>query len=524
MPDDHKLDPETAKPAPAHKHFWPRIAILGAGFSGMGMAIRLRQEGFDNFTIYEKADEVGGTWRENRYPGVACDVPSHLYSFSFEPNPRWTRRYSPGGEIFEYSKHCARKYDLYRSIEFGKCVTAIRHDGTEWRIAFADGAVATADFVISGLGGLHEPSIPDIPGRDDFAGPVFHTALWRDDVDLADKRVAIIGSAASAVQVIPELVDKVAHLDIYQRTANWIFPRMSYGYPQWLRELFARAPLLARAYRAFYFNMLEWRFLAFHKNENYMKRHVRTAFDKLLAAQVSDPALREKLTPDYPVGCKRILVSDDYLPSIQKPNVDLVTTGIEAITAHGVRTKDGAEHKADAIVMATGFKVFDILESIDVIGPSGKNLRDVWKDGIKAHRTVAVPGFPNFFILLGPNSALGHNSVILMIEAQVNYLIKLIRNAKPGALISPLAEAADVYDERIQRELQDRVWAARCGAWYVDERGRNFTLYPRNVRAYLKEMRTPVFKEYESVERREKTPLAGGDKVDSLMAGIKASI
>ncbi len=495
MPDDQRLD--TSSPTPAQPDSGPRIAILGAGFSGMGMAIRLRQEGFDNFTIYEKASEVGGTWRENRYPGVACDVPSHLYSFSFEPNPRWTKRYSPGDEIYEYSKHCARKYDLYRSIEFGKCVTAIRHDGSEWCIEFSDGSVATADFVISGLGGLHEPNIADIPGRHGFAGPVFHTAQWRDDVDLTGKRVAIIGSAASAVQVIPEIVGKVAHLDIYQRTPNWVLPRMSYEYPKWLRNVFEKVPLLARAYRAFYFNMLEWRFLAFHKDENYMKRTVRKAFEKHLHGQVHDAVLREKLTPQYPVGCKRILVTDDYFPAIQKEKVELITDAITAITPGGVRTKDGCDHPADVIIMATGFKVFDILESTEVTGANGVNLCDYWKDGVRAHRTIAVPGFPNFFMLLGPNSALGHNSVILMIEAQVNYVIGLIRNAKPGALITVQPKAAQVYDERIQRELQERVWAARCGAWYVDENGRNFTLYPHNVRTYLKEMRAPDFKEYE---------------------------
>ena len=285
MPDDHRPDISHQSTAPAQNGSGPRIAILGAGFSGLGMAIRLRQEGFDNFTIYEKADEVGGTWRENVYPGVACDVPSHLYSFSFEPNPNWTRRYSPGGEIWDYTIHCARKYDLYRSIEFGKAVSTIRHDGKEWCVNFSDGRTATADFVISGLGGLHVPNTPDIPGKDEFAGPVFHTAQWRDDVELTGRRVAIIGSAASAVQIIPEIVDKVAHLDVYQRTPNWIFPRMSYAYPVWLRNVFEKVPLLARAYRGFYFNMLEWRFQAFHKNENYVKRHIRTAFDKRLAAQ-----------------------------------------------------------------------------------------------------------------------------------------------------------------------------------------------------------------------------------------------
>lgn len=496
MADDHRphLNPElpTLKKGGAG----PRIAILGAGFSGMGMAIRLRQEGFENFVIYEKADEVGGTWRENIYPGVACDVPSHLYSFSFEPNPNWSRRFSPGREIFDYMKACARKYDLYPRIAFGRTVTAIRHDGREWTVDFTDGASVTADYVVSGLGGLHEPSLPDIPGRDQFKGPAFHTARWRNDVDLAGKRVAIIGSAASAVQVIPEIVDKVAHLDVYQRTPNWVMPRQSYAYPKWLRGLFAKAPLLARAYRGFYFTWLEWRFNAFKGGKNVIKGSVNRVFEHHLLAQVADPALREKLTPDYPVGCKRILISDDYFPAIQKPNVDLVTDGVAEITADGVRTKDGTLREADVLIYATGFKVFDILQSIDVTGAGGKSLREVWRHGITAHRTIAVPGFPNFFLLLGPNSGLGHNSVVLMIEAQVNYVIDLIRKAGEGALVEPRAEAARAYDERLQRDLQGKVWAAGCGAWYVDETGRNFTLYPHDVRTYLKEMKRPDMSEY----------------------------
>lgn len=486
----------------------PTFAILGAGFAGLGMAVRLRQEGFDSFTIYEKADEVGGTWRENVYPGVACDVPSHLYSFSFEPNPNWSQRFSPGGEIWDYLKHCARKYDLYRSIRFGKKATAIAHDGRRWRIDFDDGSVAEADYVISGMGGLHEPNTPDFEGMEDFQGPVFHTAKWRDGVELAGKRVAMIGSAASAVQVIPEIIGKVARLDIYQRTPNWVMPRHSHAYPAWLKRLFAKAPFLMRLYRGFYFSFLEWRFGSFRKDDNYVKRFVRRTFSRHMEAQVTDEALRAKLTPDYPVGCKRILISDDYLAAIQHDNASLVTEPIDAITSKGVRTKDGVERDVDVIILATGFKPFDILTSVEVTGPSGRSLGEAWKDGITAHRTIAAPGFPNFFLLLGPNSGLGHNSVVLMIEAQVNYILKLLREAgvlggdaqkgpdKGGALIEPKAASADAYDRDLQSRLGERVWAAECGAWYVDENGRNYTLYPDNVRVFLKEMKTPDLGEY----------------------------
>jgi len=475
----------------------PTVAILGAGFSGLGMAIRLRQEGIETFTVYEKAHDVGGAWRENTYPGVACDVPSHLYSFSFEPNPNWSSRFSPGGEIYEYTKHCARKYDLYRSIQFGKTVTGITHDAKQWRVAFADGSCVKADYVVSGLGGLHVPNIAEIAGRDDFKGPLFHSAQWRHDVDLTGKRVAVIGSAASAVQIIPQLAPAVSRLDIYQRTPNWIMPRRSYAYPDWIKKVFATTPRLARAYRGLHFSRMEWGFGAFKKDNNLAKRMAHWALIRHMSKRINDPVLRAKLTPDYPIGCKRILISDDYLPALQRDNVDLITDPIEAITATGVKTADRMR-EVDVIIMATGFRPFDILESIEVIGPSGRSLGEAWKGAIAAHRTIAVPGFPNFFMLLGPNSGLGHNSIIMMIEAQVNYVIKLVRQAmaRDAAYVEPSPDAAAAFDARLQNDLKERVWAANCGAWYVGEDGRNFTLYPHNVRAYLREMCAPDEGEY----------------------------
>ena len=490
MPYDDEKNPTSSAPT---------FAILGAGFSGLCMAIKLREKGFSQFTIFEKANEVGGTWRENTYPGVACDVPSHLYSFSFEPNPDWSERFSPGGEIQEYLKGCARKYDLYEHIEFGKTVSAVRHVDGKWRIEFKEGEPAFADYLISGLGGLHAPSVPSFPGKDTFKGPAFHTAEWRHDVPLEGKRVAIIGSAASAVQVIPAIVDKVGHLDVYQRTPNWIMTRESYSYPRWAKGLFRAVPFLARLYRGAYFSYLEWRFNSFKTEDSYSKRMITARFEKHMKEQVKDPELLKTLTPDYPVGCKRLLISDDYLPAIQKENVSLVTEGIEAITETGVRTVDGEERSVDVIVYATGFVPFDILDAIEIEGPGGRNLKESWDGEIRAHRTIATPGFPNFFMLLGPNSGLGHNSVILMIEAQVNYIVDLVHAAegKGAAFVSPKPEAAARFDLEIQSALQDRVWAAQCGAWYVDENGRNYTLYPHSVRHFLKEMKTPNLDEYE---------------------------
>lgn len=489
----------------------PEIAILGAGFSGMAMAIQLKKRGIESFTIYEKADDVGGTWRENTYPGIACDVPSHLYSLSYEPNPGWSRRYSSGGEIWDYMKRCAEKHGLYGKTQFGKKVVSARHEGGRWRIAFADGARAEADIVVSGLGGLHEPNIPDFPGKDDFAGPAFHTAKWRHDIDLTGKRIGVIGSAASAIQVVPEIAPKAARLDIYQRTANWVFPRDDHAYPEWLKTLFSVAPLLARAYRGLIFSTMEWRFMAFKRDDNYMKRYVRRVFAKHLEEQVADPELRKKLTPNYPIGCKRILVSDDYLPAVQRENVDLVTTPIERIEESGVRTKDGILHEVDVIIFATGFKPFDIAQSIEVVGPSGVSLKETWAEKIAAHRTVAAPGFPNFFLLLGPNSGLGHNSVILMIEAQVNYVIGLVEAMQRAgaAYVEPDPQAAEAFDRTLQHDLQGMVWAGGCKSWYMDQNGRNYTLYAHSVRRFLKDMAKPDLTEYvltPTLEPVEATP------------------
>lgn len=478
----------------------PTFAILGAGVSGLAMAVKLREAGVETFTIYEKADEVGGTWRENTYPGVACDVPSHLYSYSFELNPNWSKRFSPGSEIQDYIKACASKHDLYRSIQFGKEVTEAVWQSDHWQVAFADGSVIKADYVISALGGLHEPSIPDFAGREAFEGPVFHSAQWRHDVDLAGKRVAIIGSAASAVQIIPEIVDNVAHLDVYQRTANWIMSRPDYGYPRWLRSAFKRFPVIARAYRGAYYYLLESRFAAFRQNESWIKRQVQRNFTRFLEKSVPDPALRAKLTPDYPPGCKRMLFSNTYYSALQRDHVDLVTDPIERFSAGGIVTNDGAEHPADVVVLATGFRTWNIAESVTIKGERGVSLGDAWRNGIRAHRTIAEPGFPNFFMLLGPNSGLGHNSVILMIEAEVKYIIRLIEaaRAKNASIVEPTKEAFEAFNGDIQAELADRVWASACGSWYRDqETGLNYTLYPHPVRNFERSMATVDLAEYD---------------------------
>ena len=471
----------------------PRIAIIGAGFSGVAMAAMLKRAGFDNFTLYEKADEVGGTWRENIYPGVACDVPSHLYSLSFAPNPNWSKRFAPGAEILDYLKKVTRDHDIYARAEFGKEVIKAAHDGRVWRLSFRDGETVECDVFISAVGGLHHPSIPDFKGRDDFQGEVFHTAQWREDIDLTGKRIGVIGSAASAAQVIPAIADKAGHIDVYQRTPNWVMARSDYAYSPFVKKMFALFPPLASAYRLFYFSFMEWRFKAFRQEDNDVKRYVRRVYEKNMTRAIKNPDLRAKLMPDYDVGCKRALISDDYLPALQRDHVDLITTPIDRFTASGIKTNDGIERSVDAIILATGFKPFHVGEGMCVENADGLSLEEYWRERMQAYKTVAAARFPNLFFLLGPNSGLGHNSVLLMIEAQANYILQLLGKLTDGSadLIAPKEEAARAYDDGLQTALGGMVWSSGCNSWYLDSKGRNYTLYSGPVRAFRKDLKAP---------------------------------
>ena len=476
----------------------PSIAVLGAGLSGMCMGIALRDAGITNFRIFEKADRVGGTWRENSYPGVACDVPSHLYSYSFELNPDWSRTFSPGAEIQEYCERVARKYELGAHLVLGAEVTSVAFQGGSWRIWLASGEEHCADVVVSALGGLHEPHVPRFEGLDRFRGMHFHSARWNHAHDLRGRRVAVVGSAASAVQLVPQIAPQVEQLYVFQRTPNWIVPRRDRAYSARIRSWFRRHPFLARLHRWSIYLLLELRFPMFLKGSR-MSRAVKRMCRAHLAAQVPDTDLRRKLTPDYPPGCKRLLVSDDFYPSLLRENVELVTTPIARIDADAIVTMTGEAHRVDTIVFATGFEPFNMLASVQVTGMGGRSLGDVWKGGIQAHRTVAVPGFPNFFLLLGPNSGLGHNSVIVMIEAQVRYVLQCIRAlaASGRRYLSPRAAIAQQFDASLQRDMERTIWRSSCKSWYQDASGRVFTLWPYTTLRYLWQMRRLELEEYE---------------------------
>ncbi|MBL4790069.1 MAG: NAD(P)/FAD-dependent oxidoreductase [Kordiimonadaceae bacterium] len=468
----------------------PRIAIVGAGFSGMCMAIKLKEAGIHSFTIFEKADNVGGTWRDNTYPGVACDVPSHLYSFSFEPKLDWTRLYSAGAEIQDYCEYVARKYGLLEHIEYGCELTNSTYSGGKWQIEFKNGRTENVAFLVSGIGGLHVPNFPDIEGKDTFGGVSFHSAQWNHGHDLAGKKVAVVGSAASALQLIPEIVGKVASLDMYQRTPNWVMPRENTYYSDDQKAKFQRSPWKAKLHRLMIYLAFESRIPLF-KGSKILSRIVSKAAHGHLEDQVADEELRAALTPDFPFGCKRILASDTYFPALQQDHVSVVTGGISKIVEGGIETTDGTFREADTIIYATGFKPLTMVDGQEITGKNGLKMVDYLKDGIRAHRTVMAPGFPNYFMLLGPNSVLGHNSVLIIIEAQAKYILQCIQETiKTGAKsIDVKPKAAERFDDRIQEQLKGTVWSQSCKSWYKDENGRIFTLWPKGTISFRRSMK-----------------------------------
>jgi len=453
----------------------PRIAIIGSGFSGLCLAIQLKKAGIDSFTIFEKADRLGGTWRDNTYPGAACDVPSFSYCFSFEQKRDWSRKWSPQEEIRDYMDHCARKYDLLRHIRCATEIAGARFDGREgvWHLRAANGEEITAEVLVSAVGQLNRPLIPDLPGLDRFQGPCFHSARWRHDCDLAGKRVAVIGNAASAIQFIPQIAPRVGHLSIFQRSANWMLPRGDRAYRAWEKWCFRHVPLLARFYRWKIWLQLEMRFPLFRGNR-FLAWAVRRMAEKSMGELVADRHLRPLLVPDYPVGGKRILISDDYYQTLARKNVQLVTGGIDHLTETAIVTRDGVAHPVDVVILATGFQSTAFLAPMHIEGLNGRSLTAEWADGARAYRGITVSGFPNFFMMYGPNTNLGHNSIIFMLESQTRYILGGIRSliARDLLYLDVDPDVMRAYDERVQAELADTVWAATGKSWYKTEAGR----------------------------------------------------
>ncbi|MET9023241.1 NAD(P)/FAD-dependent oxidoreductase [Actinopolymorpha sp. NPDC004070] len=460
----------------------PEIVVVGAGFGGIGMAIRLKKAGLDSFVVLEKDDDLGGTWRANAYPGCACDVPSHLYSYSFALNPDWSRMFSPREEIWDYLRSCVRTYGLEPHLRYGVRVASMRWEEAagRWRVETAEGEVIAPRVVVSAIGALHVPAYPDVPGRDRFTGRQFHSSEWDSGYDLTGKRVAVIGTGASAVQFVPRIAEQVARLHVFQRTPAWIHPRPDAEIPPDRRRRFRSAPLAMRAFRASIYLALELRGLGFAVSPRLTGPLERVARAHL-RRQVTDPDLRSRLTPDYTIGCKRILLSSDYYPALARPNVDLVTDGIAEITEHGILTRDGTSYDVDAIVHGTGFRVTSALLDQQIVGRGGLTLQEAWADGVSAHHGITVAGFPNLFMLLGPNTGLAHTSVVFMIETQVRHVMSCLRMLRRSRadVVEVEAAAQRRFAAMLRRRLDRAVWnTGGCTSWYLDEHGVNRTLWP----------------------------------------------
>ncbi len=462
-----------------------RVAIVGSGFAGLGAGIRLKQADVHDFVILEAGSEVGGTWRDNTYPGAACDIPSHLYSFSFEPRADWSRAYSPQDEIQSYLVHCADRYGLRDHLFLDTAVeTAVYdEDAACWTLTTADGRAFVADVVISGIGSLREPSYPDIPGRDAFAGPTMHTARWDHDVDLTGKRIGVVGTGASAIQVVPNIAEAADQTVLFQRTPPWILPRNDFAYPAVVKAAFRHLPFLRSAHRRRIYWQKELRYVAFGPHGAPLRRIVETAARAYLRAVVRDPDLRETLTPDYELGCKRILISDDYLPALTRDDVRVCTDGIAEITPTGVVTRDGEAVDLDVLVFATGFDVRNVLGRFTVTGRGGKDLDTTWGEFPVAYLGTTVPDFPNLFVLTGPNTGLGHNSMVFMIESQLNYVMGAVDRIVNGevAELDVRPDALDAFAAEVRRRHTDTVWASGCESWYLGDNGENWTLWPAST-------------------------------------------
>ncbi|MEP0708108.1 MAG: NAD(P)/FAD-dependent oxidoreductase [Parvibaculum sp.] len=475
------------------------VAILGAGAAGLCMAIKLQKAGIGDFTIFEKAASAGGTWRDNTYPGSGCDVPSLLYSYSFEPKADWSRKFAPQPEIVDYFEGVARKYGLLPHIRFNTEIAEARFDEAEglWRLRSASGEAFTANVLISGVGQLNRPAYPRIEGLSDFKGMAFHSARWDHSVDLAGKRVGVVGNGASAIQFVPEIVGKVGHLTIFQRTPNWCVPKPDRPFREWEKRLYAAVPALARLQRWWTYLTLERNYLAFVQGSFFGKLFERAA-KKEMEAHISDPALRAKLTPDYPAGCKRILLTNDWYPALARPNVSVETSHIAKVTENAVETEDGVAHPVDVLIYATGFESTDFLAPMKVTGRGNADLNTVWARGAEAHRGVAVAGFPNFFMLYGPNTNLGHNSIIFMIECQANYIAQCVEALANSRLryLDVKPEAMESFNRELQQDMQKTVWAAGCSSWYKTADGKVTNNWSSFTARYWWELRHPDFAEY----------------------------
>jgi cation diffusion facilitator CzcD-associated flavoprotein CzcO len=476
-----------------------RFLVVGAGMSGILATIQLDEAGLGDFAIYEKADRLGGTWRENTYPGLTCDVPSHLYSYSFAPNPDWSHRFSPGPEILAYLEDVARRYGVASRVRFGKEVRRAAFRNGRWRLALADGSRDEGDFLIAATGVLHHPAYPDLDGLEGFGGACFHSARWDHAVPLAGRRVGVIGTGSTAIQIVPALIDRVAELSLFQRTAQWIMPVQNPAYSREQRAEFRRRPEAMRAIRAEVSRAFTEGFAnVLGDAESPVLRAIHDACVANLESSVVDPELRERLRPSYRAACKRLVLSENFYQAIQRPHARLVTEGIERVEPTGVRTRDGRLHELDVLVLATGFRVDRFVRPMQVVGRDGALLDEVWKEGPFAYQAVSVPGFPNFFMLNGPNSPVGNFSLIDVAELQFGYILKLVERVRAGACRELCASepAMARFDAERREAARRTIWATGCRSWYLDRSGLP-TAWPWSFDRFREAMSAPRLADYE---------------------------
>jgi cation diffusion facilitator CzcD-associated flavoprotein CzcO len=468
------------------------VAIIGTGFGGLAAAVRLKQAGVDDLVVFEKSGDVGGVWRDNTYPGAACDVPSHLYSLSFAPKPDWSRRFAPQAEIHQYLRDVARDFDVLRHVRFHTEVRAAAFDegAGRWRLTLDGGSEHEADVLITATGQLSRPSAPEIPGLDSFRGTVFHSAQWDHAHDFRDTRVAVLGTGASAVQFVPAIAPQVARLSVFQRSAPYVLGKPDRAYRARALRAFRRVPGLLRLSREGNYLSNELRSLGFNTEPRLLFAH-RRRFREHLAAQVPDPELRRTLTPTDPMGCKRILMSNDWYPALQLPQVEVVTDRISEVRADSIVTSDGAERPVDTIVLGTGFAATEFLAPMRITGRGGRDLHQQWKDGASAYLGTVVPGFPNLFVLYGPNTNLGHNSILVMLEAQVGWVVQAVRALRDGRFgrLEVRADVAAAFDTWVQRRVRGTVFATGCRSWYLTESGRNTQNWPASTLTFRRRLR-----------------------------------
>ena len=475
----------------------PSVAIVGAGMSGLCMGIKLKQAGIDSFEIYEKAEAVGGTWRDNTYPGLSCDVPSRCYQYSFELNPDWSHAFSPGPEIWRYFERVADKYGLRSHIRFGKEVVSGHFEDGRWRIRTSDGEKAMADFLVSACGVLHHPRVPAIPGLERFSGAAFHSARWDHDVELRGRRIAVVGTGSTGVQIVTDLSEVAGRLLHFQRTPQWILPAPNRRYTRLERALHRRLPLLGR---------LEYRVTELALGYTFSRAVIKPGWQRRLMSwicrmnlrTVRNPELRRRLTPDYRPMCKRLVVSSGFYRAMQRPTVELVREGIDRIEPGGIVTADGRLHEVDVIVFATGFDTHAYVRPMELLGQGGITLDEAWRDGPRAHRTVAIAGFPNFFMLMGPHSPVGNYSLVAIAEGQADYVMRWIRKWRAGELstVAPTVEAMARFNQEMRAAMPNTIWVTGCDSWYLGKDG-SPEVWPWTPERHREMLREPVVEEFD---------------------------